>query len=116
MAHEFGLNYLFVFALLVGTLQGAAGLQPFLEEVGAAVEGLAALGAPLHDFAFGALRALHANGFLLDVFASWIIAARRKLAETAIFHDQIVAALRAFFVQRDVGFLLGPADGTRGFA
>src|SRR5262249_37671832 len=82
----------------------------------AAIERLAALGAAFDDLTFRAIRTFHSDGFLLDVLAGRIIAARRELAEPAEFQDQTVAALRANFVQRDVRFLLRSADGLGGLA
>src|SRR6476659_4829392 len=104
MAHEFGFNCLLVTAFGLWTAQHRAGLQPFLNQIriaalgaffryrlapgdeitirvaAAAVKCLSALGAPLDNFTFRTLRALHSHGLLLDVLASRVIAASRELA------------------------------------
>src|ERR1035437_6663690 len=128
-----------MFALRVGTLPDGARLEPLLHHVRAAalgaflghglapgderavgiavaaVERLALLGAALHDLALRALRALDADCLLLDVLAGGVIAARRELAEPAILHHQVVAALRALFVERRI-LLLRAADLFGGLA
>src|SRR5208283_5452573 len=127
-------------ALGVGALPEGAGLQPLFDHVGApafgtflgdgfapgdeialgpadaAVKRLAALRAPLGDFALVALRAFHADGLLLDVFAGGVIAACGELAEAAGLEHHVVAALRADFVQLLVGLLLRAANRLGGFA
>src|SRR5712692_5552623 len=127
MAHEFGFNGFLVTAFGLRAAQHGAGLQPFLNEIwiaalgaffryrlapgdeiairvaAAAVKSLAPLGAPLDNFAFRTLRALHSDGLLLDVLAGRIITASRELAEAAELHHQIVAALRALFIQGHIG-------------
>src|SRR5579885_2624255 len=131
---------LLVFALGVGALPHGSGLEPFFDHVGAAalrtlfgnrfaprheiavgpsvaaIEGLAALGTPLHHFALAALRALDPDGLLLDVLARRVIAASGELAVAAGLEHQIVAALRALLIERLIGFLLLPADLLRGLA
>src|SRR5580700_6109250 len=130
----------FVFAAAGRALQERTGLEIFLDKVRitavgtsfrhgsrprhecairisiASVECLAALGAPLHDFAFGTLGAFHADGFLLYVLARGVVAASREFSEAAVLLNHVVAALRAFLVQRDIGFLLRAADLLRGLA
>src|ERR1035438_3347334 len=96
---------LLVLAFGVRTLPHRAGLQPFLHHVRAAafrallrhrlaprhefavgvtiapVKRPALLRTALDDLAFAAIRALHSDGFLLDVLAGRIIAAGREFAE-----------------------------------
>src|SRR6202167_642596 len=76
----------------------------------AAVERLAAFGAPLYHFALVALRALHPDGLLLHVLARRIISASRKLAETAGLQHHVAAAHRALLVELHIGLLLRAAD------
>src|SRR3954454_12859755 len=91
---------LLMFAVFVRTLPHGTRFQPFFDHVGvaairaflldglaprhklaigiaiAAIERFAFARSALQDFAFGAFRAFHADGLLLDVLASRIIAAR----------------------------------------
>ena len=132
-------NFDLVFALGVGALPEGARLDEFLDHVRAAalrallghglapgderaigvavaaVERLALLGAALDDLALRALRALHADGLLLDVLAGGVVAARGELAEPAVLHDQVAVALRALLIQRHV-LRLRPADLLGGLA
>src|SRR5208283_5395790 len=83
----------------------------------APVERLAALRAPLHHFALRAIRTSHANRFLFDELAGRVVAAGRKLAESPLLQQQIVAALRALLVQRHIRlFLLSGPDALRRLA
>src|ERR1035441_525945 len=131
---------LLVLAIRIRTLQHRPGLQPLLHHVRApalgtlllpgiapsdevairpavaAVERLAALGAPLHHLAIVALRALHADGLLLHMLARRIIAASGKLAETAGLQHHVTAAHRALLVELHIGLLLRAADGFGGLA
>src|ERR1039457_4818492 len=131
---------LLVLAIRVGTLQHRPGLQPLLHHVRAAalgalllhrlapghevairpavaaVERLAALGAPLHHLALAALRALHADGLLLHMLARRIIAASGKLAETAGLQHHVAAAHRALLVELHIRLLLRAANGLAGLA
>src|ERR1035441_6253620 len=135
--HDGGLHL--VLALRVRTLPYNARLEPLLHHVGAAalgallrhglapsdegavgvavaaVERLALLGTALDDLALRALRALDADGFLLDVLAGGVIAARRELAEPAELQNQVALALRALLVERLI-LLLGAADLFGGLA
>src|ERR1039458_2129052 len=94
-----------MFALGVRALPHRAGFQPLLHHVRAAacrtllrhrlaprhefavgvtvapVKSLALLRTALDDLAFATIRALHADSFLLNVFAGRIIAARDEFAE-----------------------------------
>src|SRR5579862_5690758 len=129
-----------VLALVIRTLCDRSGLQPFFDQVArsalwallverlapgdevalriavAAVERLPALRTALHNLAFRAVRALHADRLLLDVFAVFVIAARGEFAEAAILDHQVLPASGAFFIERNVGFLLLTADLLGGFA
>jgi hypothetical protein len=81
-----------------------------------AVKRLAALGSAFDYFAFRAFRAVYADCFLFHVFAGRVVAAGREFSESAVFLDQIIAALRTFFIQLYVGFFLRAADLLRGLA
>src|SRR5207249_9932975 len=121
-------------------LPNRAGLQPLLHHIRAAAFGtflahrlapsyelaigvtvatikrLALLGAALDNLAIGTLRTLHPDGFLLDVLAGGIVAARRELTKASMLQHQVVVALRTLFVERLVGFLLLSADRLGGLA
>src|SRR6266404_3686334 len=129
------------FARVIGTHQHAAGLEVFFQQiraaalrarlghwlvrrcelalgiVGAAVERVAATaGFLLHQLAFFIQRALYPDEILLDVLALRISAARDELAVASVAQDQIAAALRAGFFQRDVWHALALIEPARGLA
>ena len=134
------LEFPLVFAAARGALQERARLKVFLHQIGitairtllgdgpcpcdeiairitiAPVECLAPLRATFHHFALRTFRALHTYRFLLHILAGRIIATRSKLAKSAIFLDQIIAALRAFLIKWNIGFLLRTPDLFGGFA
>src|SRR5581483_1228847 len=83
---------------------------------GAAVENIAAPGFLFHDVALFAIRALHPDQVLLDVFAIGISAARGKFAKAPVTQHHIASALRAFFFQRNIGDLLALIQPAGGFA
>src|SRR5260370_1638502 len=75
---------------------------------GAAVEDVAAPGFLFHHVAFFAIRALHPNQVLLDVFAIGISAARCELAKAPVTQNHIAAPLRAFLIHENIGDFFPP--------
>src|SRR5581483_3324253 len=82
----------------------------------AAVEIIAAARFLFDDFAFLALRTLHANEVLLDPLALRISRAGNEFAVAAMAQHQAASALRTFFVERNIGDLLCLVEPPRGLA
>src|ERR1700731_526537 len=83
----------------------------------ASIECVAALPRLLfYQLAIRALRALHADEILLDVFALRISAARDELAIASVAQHQVAAALGTEFFQRDVRHALALIEPPRGLA
>ena len=121
---------MFELAFLVGALREWSRLEEFFDEIRAAAigtflhdglaprneialritvaaeEGAAAFRSAFHHLAFGAVRARHANGFLLNELAFRVVAARHEFAIAAKLLHQVAIALRAFFFERNVFTLL----------
>lgn len=72
----------------------------------AAVECAAGARAFFDDFAFSTFGAGNSSSVLFDEFAGWVVGAGDEFAEASELLDELTAALRAIFLQRDVGLLL----------
>src|SRR5208337_315691 len=68
------------------------------------------------EIAVFALRTLHANIVLLDVFAIRIAAAGGELAVAPVADHHVAPALGAEFVERNIGNLLALVEPPRGLA
>src|SRR5579863_4964223 len=87
-----------------------------LRIISATVERVAFARALFDQVSVFALRALHADVILLDVLALGIPAAGGELAEASVSNHHVAAALRAEFVERNVGNFLALIETARGLA
>ena len=135
-----GLEFPLIFTATCRALQERARFEVFLDQIGATairtllgdgpcprdkiavgisiapVECFPPLRTTFHYFAFRTFRAFHTDRLLFHIFTGRIITAGGKLAKTPVFLNQIIAALGAFLVERNIGFLLRTPDLFGGFA
>src|SRR5215470_460050 len=101
-------------ALLVDRL--VRGSELALRVVRTAIERVALACFLLHQIAVFAIRALHTDEVLLHEFTIRISGAGSEFAVTTVADHQIASALRAWLVERNIGYALALIEAARGLA